>query len=458
MTELLQDWVAIQADTRPHASAIVMGEERVTYGQLEARSNQLARTLEAAGCRRGDRICLLMPKSPTAVTAVLSIFKAGCIFVPVDSSASRERVAHVLASCEPRCVLAAGPGLSTLDALGAAVPLVTFHDARGSDTRLRPRITLRDIRAQSTARLGRRGTRDDAAHILFDFDSGGGNGVVMTHGNVMHFVEWARQYFGMSTSDRISGYNPLDVNLAMFDIFGTFAAGAELHLVALRHDASPGRLADVIRTSELTQWFSAPAVLEQLVQADAIEPDDFPTLKRVLWSGGVLGTETLIHWMTRVPHVAYTHLYGRPDVAIASGHYTVVRRPGTASEIPIGTSCEGQEFLVLDDQLEPVAVGATGELYIRGVGLGQGYWRNEDGTGHAFVTRRVGERFERLYRTGDLAWIGSDGLVHLGTASGRTEDVRVDECVVPSVSDSVEVAAGDPPVSHAAMAAMGPRR
>src|SRR5437868_15179666 len=115
MIELLQDWVAVQADTRPHASAIVMGEERVTYGQLEARSNQLARALEAAGSGRGDRICLLMPKSPTAITAMLGIYKAGCIFVPIDPSASAQRLRLVLQSCEPRCVLAAGPVLSTLD-------------------------------------------------------------------------------------------------------------------------------------------------------------------------------------------------------------------------------------------------------------------------------------------------------------------------------------------------------
>jgi len=79
MVETLQDWITIQADTRPHASAVVMGDERVTYGQLDARSNQLARTLDAAGCRRGDRICLLMPNSPAAITALIAIHKAGCL-------------------------------------------------------------------------------------------------------------------------------------------------------------------------------------------------------------------------------------------------------------------------------------------------------------------------------------------------------------------------------------------
>ena len=89
-----------------------------------------------------------------------------------------------------------------------------------------------------------------------------------------------------------------------FDIYGTLSVGGQLHMVPSSFNLLPQRLAEFIRASELTQWFSAPAALEQLVQSDAIEPDDFPTLKRVLWSGGALGTQTLIHWMTRVPHVA----------------------------------------------------------------------------------------------------------------------------------------------------------
>jgi non-ribosomal peptide synthetase component F len=453
MTELLQDWVAIQADTRPHASAIVMGEERVTYGQLEASSNQLTRTLEAAGCRRGDRICLLVPKSPTAIAAMLSCYKAGCICVPVDPAASLDHVRNVLASCEPRYVLAAGAALATVDALGGDVPFASLDAAFG---RLRPRFTLRDIRAHSTARLARRSTADDAVSIVCD-GSGVANGVVATHANAISFIEWARQYFGMSTSDRISGYTPLHHNLAMFDVFGTFAAGAELHLLPPGRDAGPGSLADFIRTSELTQWFSAPPVLERLADSGAITQDDFPTLKRVLWSGGTLRTPALIHWMTRVPHVAYTHLYGRPEAAIASGFYTVVKRPQPGSEIPIGTSCAGQDLLVLDDRLEPVAAGETGTLYIRGAGLSRGYWRDDERTRDAFVTRQIGNRIERLLRTGDRAWIDAEAVVHFAAGAGRSIDVAVDRFPLPA-PDVVEVATPRPPVRAAAMLASGPQR
>src|SRR6185503_19078147 len=103
--------------TRPHAPAVVAGDERVTYGQLDAQSNRLARLLKAAGCRRGDRICVLMPKSPAALVAILGIYKADCILVPLDPSSPPARLSRVLESCDSRYVLAAGPVGGTLDQL-----------------------------------------------------------------------------------------------------------------------------------------------------------------------------------------------------------------------------------------------------------------------------------------------------------------------------------------------------
>src|SRR5207249_5599586 len=117
MTELLQDWVTLQAETRPDAFAVVLREDRLTYGQLEARSNQLAGLLRDTGCKKGDRVCLLMPKSPTALVGLLGIYKADCIFVPLDLSNPAARLTRILESCESRCILAAGPVVHLLDEL-----------------------------------------------------------------------------------------------------------------------------------------------------------------------------------------------------------------------------------------------------------------------------------------------------------------------------------------------------
>jgi acyl-coenzyme A synthetase/AMP-(fatty) acid ligase len=181
----------------------------------------------------------------------------------------------------------------------------------------------------------------------------------------------------------------------------------------------PPRLAEFIREANLTQWFSVPSVLNLLAKFDAVRQGDFPRLRRVLWCGEAIPTPTLIYWMRRLPHVRFTNLYGPTEATIASSYYTVESCPASEREpIPIGRACRGEELMVLDGQLQPVPAGEIGELYIRGVGLSPGYWRDLDKTRSAFILRPggTGPR-DRIYKTGDLARRGEDGLYYfLGRA------------------------------------------
>jgi acyl-coenzyme A synthetase/AMP-(fatty) acid ligase len=118
----------------------------------------------------------------------------------------------------------------------------------------------------------------------------------------------------------------------------------------------------------------------------------------------------LIYWMKRLPKVSFTNLYGPTEATIASSWYTVPTCPTDSKQsIPIGTACEGEELLVLDRELRPVSQGEVGDLYIRGVGLSPGYWRDAAKTSAAFLPYTANDR---IYRTGDLARVGNDGLVH----------------------------------------------
>src|SRR5205807_10061582 len=123
------------------------------------------------------------------------------------------------------------------------------------------------------------------------------------HRNVVAFVEWATGYFGTRSGDRISGHPPLHFDLSTFDIFGTLAAGAELHLIPPELGVNARALAALIRDSELTQWFAVPSLLAYMARFNVPEQDDFPALERLLWCGEVLPTPVLVHWMRRLPHV-----------------------------------------------------------------------------------------------------------------------------------------------------------
>jgi acyl-coenzyme A synthetase/AMP-(fatty) acid ligase len=190
------------------------------------------------------------------------------------------------------------------------------------------------------------------------------------------------------------------------------SVGAELHLVPQEFNLLPNKISDFIRHAELTHWFSVPSLLNYMAKFDAVKPNDFPALKRILWCGEVFPTPALIYWMERLPHVTFTNLYGPTETTIASSYYTVPSCPADGNlQIPIGTACEGEELLVLDDALNPTPVGEIGNLYIKGVGLSPGYW-NDPGKTHSVFISDPGHPTHRMYMTGDLASVGTDGLVY----------------------------------------------
>lgn len=436
MTLLLQHWVTEQASRQPGAGALVFKRERLTYGELERASNRLAHLLRDAGCARGDRVCLLMPKSPAAIVAILAVLKADAVYVPLDPGSPAPRLEKMIASCDNRWMLAGGTVGPTLETLFAVPGFAARHaigwlGADGPPDGVTPQFSMPDLAAYPDTPPPTVNSPADPAHILFTSGSTGTpKGVVITHASVQRFVEWAVAYFGTAPGDRISGHPPLHFDLSTFDMFGTFAAGAELHLVPPELNLLPHKLAELIRGAELTQWFSVPSVLNYMAKFDVVRDGDFPGLRRVLWCGEVFPTPALIYWMQRLPHATFTNLYGPTEATIASSYYTVPTCPTSEDEtIPIGQACGGEELLVLDEQLRPVPPGEVGDLYIRGAGLSPGYWRDPDKTRAAFLPHPGGAAGDRIYRTGDLATVDADGLVRfLGRADSqiKTRGYRVE--------------------------------
>ena len=340
---LLQDLVARQAQRRPNATAIVYGAKRLSYGELDAASNRLARALVEAGCRKGDRVCFLYPKKPAAMVWMLGILKAGAMHVPLDVASPAERLRRIVSSCEPRFVLAAGPAAGLASQLKDLSKIAWMEDAVPDG--LRAAFTLRDVARESAQAIPCATRAEDPAHILFTSGSTGiPKGVVITHANVMAFVTWGLNHFGVDETDRVSGHTPLHFDLSTYDIFGAYAAGAELHVVPLETALLPHRLAQWIRVSRLTQWFSVPSVLNYMAKVDAVRENDFPELRRVMWCGEVLPTPVLMHWMRRVPHARFTNLYGPTETTIASSYYDVPACPQSPTETtPIGSACDGEE-------------------------------------------------------------------------------------------------------------------
>ena len=419
---LLHEAVSAAAQRSPDCLAVALGEERMSYGQLEKESNQIAHVLRRQGVRAGDRVCLIVPKSPRAIAAIIGVLKAGAIYVPLDPDSPSPRLRSQLVRCDTTWILAShrysaevarlmedanAERTYRLGWLDEGMPLSTGHA-----------FDWRDIARETATRVGGDAVADDApAYILFTSGSTGApKGVVITHANVAAFLAWALPHFGIGADDRLSGHPPLHFDLSVFDVFGALTAGAELHLVPPELNLLPARIVRLIAETALTQWFSVPGVLTLVAKFDLLAHVSLPSLRRVLWCGEVLPLPTLRYWMRHLPHVRFTNLYGPTEATIASSYYDVLAPLAPdADALPIGVPCAGEELLVLDDALQAVPVGVTGHLFIGGAGLSPGYWRDEEKTETAFVPDpRSPGNGQRLYRTGDLARIGPDGLLYFG--------------------------------------------
>jgi len=420
---MLHHWVTCEANRRCDATAVVLGDERLSYGELELLSNQLARALKERGCVRGDRICLLLPNSPLALVCLFGIYKADCVYVPLDPAAPATILAQAILAAGSRCLLAAAslaPRVRELLSLPGVPPLRIgwLGSPDQSAGPLPVAFRFSDIGALPGIPLHGAHRAHDVAHILFHPVAGGSlRGVTATHANVVGFVEWARRYFRLNETDRVAGHAALNQGLSLLDIFGSFSSGAELHLVPAELHAVSNRLVGWIRASDITHWSSGSVVLSTLAKSDAVQPWDFPQLRRVLWNGEPLSTATLSYWMKQLPHVEFTNLYGSVEVAVAGAYHTVVSFPADEREqIPLGRACGDAELLVLDHNLQPASAGVVGDIYIRGTSLSPGYWHDAEATARAFPhIAGVG----RAYRTGDRGLWGHDGLLY---PAGRDGD------------------------------------
>lgn len=426
MRRLIQSYADDQATDSPAARAVVLGNDQITYEELHRWSNSLARALQSYGCRRGDRVGLLVAKTPLAIASILGVLKADCIYVPLDVESPAPRNIKILDNSEPRLVLVDASGIKAFRALRSysakmvELQVASIEGSRSLSDRNTCAFCVDDIVRFSDEPIDYQNAPDDPAYILYTSGSTGvPKGVPVTHRSVAQFIDWATAYFNFKSGDRISGHPPLHFDLSVFDIFGAFASGAELHLVPAFLNLSGPSMADFIRSSELTQWFSVPSALSYMAKFDTVRHGDFAKLKRVLWCGEVLPTPTLRYWMERLPAVQFTNLYGPTETTIASSFYTVPYVPDQGESIPLGRACEGESLLVLDQTLRPVPEDTIGELYIGGAGLSPGYWRDDEKTRTAFVRGPIGPNGSaRIYKTGDLARVGRDGLIYF---AGRAD-------------------------------------
>jgi non-ribosomal peptide synthetase component F len=331
VTVLLHDLLARAAEGRPGAVALVDGDARLIYSEIATASSRLAATLVRHGVGPGDRVGLLVPTQAEAVVAVHAVLKAGAVYVPLDPGDPAGRLAHIVRGTGTRMLLtvpAAAARLAEAARIVTLPPVGSLTTAPIADLGGRAMSAYTRVEWDTPAPSpSRRGVATDPACLLVTPD---GCVVPVTHRMVLSSVGRLPGDLGVGPDDRVSGHAPLHSGLSALDLFGAFAACAELHLVPPTLDRDLRRLVELMRDRELSRWSSAASILTYVARFDALRRGELPALRHVGWTGDPLPPTTLRYWTERVPHARFAPLRDVPGTDVVP--IAVTAPPGRPRE------------------------------------------------------------------------------------------------------------------------------
>lgn len=392
---LLHEALVRQALRTPDRIAVIAPGQSLRYGELLGRAMSLAELLRRAGCKVGDVVAVTLEKGPDQVVAALGALLAGAAYLPIDADQPAARRQRMLADAKVTYVLT-GSDIAAGDWPHAGVLIAVD---------IVPAMLLDSVLPEQ------RVSADDLAYVIYTSGSTGSpKGVMVTHRSAVNTIEDINRRFGVTASDRILGLSNLGFDLSVYDIFGPLAVGGRLVLPEPGQRADPSHWAQLAAEHGVTLWNSVPAQAQMLADYLATAPErDLPMLRLAMLSGDWIPTALPDHLRARLPHLQLASLGGATEAAIWSIYYPIGDVKPTWRSIPYGKPLTNQTFHVLDAALRPCPEWTTGELYIGGVGLAQGYYGDEKKTAERFI--RHPDTGERLYRTGDLGRYFPDGNI-----------------------------------------------
>ena len=417
MSYLLHDLLRSSANTHPDAIAVVDGDRSVTYSELDTLSNQIAHLLGETGVKKGDRVGLYLRKSLEAVAGAYGIMKAGGAYVPLDPEAPVDRIGYIISNCEIHTLLTsvekAGEWrhlveTTTLDSIMAldAVP-----DDPDLDLGMAHLFARSDVAAQSVSAPAARNIDLDLALMLYTSGSTGHpKGVMLSHLNVMTFVQWAVAEFGVTSQDRVSQVAPLHFDLSTFDLYGAALAGSSVHLAPRQTSMFPMEMRRFIDEQAISVMYAVPSALIMLTERAKLEQGDLPSLKTILFAGEVFPTKYLSRLMRLLPETVFANLYGPTETNVCTYYRVPGPPPEDAPPISIGKAITNVETFVVKEGGSVATPGEVGELHVRGASVMQGYWGDPERTIGSRIENTFSEGLtDPVYRTGDLVIEEADG-------------------------------------------------
>ena len=377
----LASLLAEQAVRSSHATAVICGAERLTYRQLHAQADRLAGRLMAMCAGPEALVGICLPRTPAMLITVLAVHKAGGAYLPLDPSYPQSRLAYMVADSKTNLIVTDRAHRAMVS--GTEAQILCIDDPEPANI--------------AVLKPGNGAKPSDLAYVLYTSGSTGNpKGVAVTHRNVVNLVRWAR---ALASDAEISGVlfsTSLNFDISVYEIFLPLAHGGTVIMVddLLGLITAPAR--DEVRLIN-----TVPSLMSALLKESSLPLG----VKAVNLAGEALSRALADRVYLDRPNVRLFNLYGPTEATVYSSYALV--EPGGSGPPPIGRPLANAELYVLDDFLQPVPNGCTGQLWIGGEGISRGYLNQPELTQQRFMANPFGEG--RIYATGDLAAWRLDG-------------------------------------------------
>lgn len=387
---------------------------RVTYGELDEASARIAAQLRVAGVNPGDRVGLCANRGLPAVAGSLGILKSGAAYVPLDPGYPQERLRFLAADSRVRLILASPD-----------VPLFERASRLDLDACLRSSASFVSSAASAYVR-GTRPVAADPAYVIYTSGSTGRpKGVVVTHANVLALLDAAASRFDFSADDVWTLYHSYSFDFSVWEMWMPIYTAARMVGVPQAVAREPRRFIQHLRVHGVTVLNQVPSVFRHMTEAYLEAGAPALDLRYVIFGGEAVDLAAIASFDARCPdpRPAWVNMYGITEATV---HVTYKRLSphdfDDRSATPIGVPLPHLRVHVLDSGFQPVSDGETGEMWVTGAGVADGYLYRRELTAERFVELDLAESRVRAYRTGDLVRRRPDGgLEYLGRADNQVK-------------------------------------
>jgi len=380
-----------QAEHTPDLDAVIFEDTSLSYVDLDSQSTRLAACLQEQGISVGGLVALYMHRSPEMVVALLAILKAGAAYIPLDTEYPAERLTLMLEDASPGYILTQVALESELDSFEFPHFCIDGDWPEHTDTgRLLP-VSVNP---------------DDLAYVIYTSGSTGiPKGVMNTHQGICNRLQWMQDHFQLTAADRIFQKTPYSFDVSVWEFFWPIMTGACMVMARPDGHKDSGYMARLIQRESVSIIHFVPSMLRLFLD----EPElagSCQSLRHVICSGEALMPDLRDRFFSKLD-MRLHNLYGPTEAAVDVTWWECSREARGAS-IPIGWPVKNTSILILDEKMQPVADGKTGEICIGGIQVARGYLNRPELTSERFV-ENPNEQGQTLYRTGDLGCKREDG-------------------------------------------------